>query len=261
MHQIARKNVALNGCRTTVVQADCSTLQRGHHVPAVGVNLVICDLLDAGLLGGNCLQLLQRVRQQVARPGAVVMPASATVYAMGLQLLTGQVLGFDFSPLNRFRWSKDYQAVLLEEVPHLVLTEPQPVLTVDFTQGSVTHLGHRHNTKQPHTVPLQVLHGGVLNAVVSWFDLHLDEQHSITAAPAGFGMGGARLTPGDACTGGSAHTLHLGQALHTLDCALPVKSGSAAPLAVSVGASGIAFSLPDDLGVSVPKSPWMVRSA
>ena len=36
----------------------------------------------------------------------------------------------------------------------------------------------------------QVVSTGYLNAVVFWFDLHLDEEESLTTAPRGIGKGG-----------------------------------------------------------------------
>ena len=41
----------------------------------------------------------------------------------------------------------------------------------------------------------QVVAEGHLNAIAFWFDLHLDEQVSITSAPPGFGIGGAVTDP------------------------------------------------------------------
>jgi protein arginine N-methyltransferase 7 len=39
----------------------------------------------------------------------------------------------------------------------------------------------------------QVVEAGHLNAIAFWFDLHLDEETSITTAPAGIGLGGRLL--------------------------------------------------------------------
>ena len=42
---------------------------------------------------------------------------------------------------------------------------------------------------------MQVVAEGHLNAIAFWFDLHLDDQVSITSAPAGFGIGGVAVDP------------------------------------------------------------------
>ena len=56
-----------------------------------------------GLLGSNCERLLEAVRRRVLEPGATVVPAAASVYCLGVELLTRERLGFDTGPLNRFR--------------------------------------------------------------------------------------------------------------------------------------------------------------
>ena len=37
------------------------------------------------------------------QPGADVVPAAATLYCMGIEVLTGEVQGFDLAPLNKHR--------------------------------------------------------------------------------------------------------------------------------------------------------------
>ena len=110
-----------------VVSADVADLQRGRHLSHAGANLAVFDLFDAGiklyflllqdyttyrrkslaipgLLGSNCLRLLEAARRRILRPGATVVPAAASVYCMGVEVLTRDRLGFDMSLLNRFRY-------------------------------------------------------------------------------------------------------------------------------------------------------------
>lgn len=60
--------------------------------------------LPAGLLGDGFPHLLDLARRRVVQPGATVVPAAATVYCVGIEALTGQVAGFDLSPMNAYRW-------------------------------------------------------------------------------------------------------------------------------------------------------------
>jgi protein arginine N-methyltransferase 7 len=90
-----------------VLHADVSELERVRHVPPSGANLAIFDLFDEVLLGSGCLTLLKRVHQQVLQPGAAVVPAGATVYCLGLEILTREVLGFDMTSLNQFRFVEE----------------------------------------------------------------------------------------------------------------------------------------------------------
>ena len=57
----------------------------------------------AGLLGCNWLYLLDLAKRRVLQPGAAVVPAGATLFCAGVQALTGNVSGFDFSGLNTYR--------------------------------------------------------------------------------------------------------------------------------------------------------------
>lgn len=47
--------------------------------------------------------MLEQARRNVLQPGAVAVPAAATLYCMGLEVLTGRVRGFDMSAVNKFR--------------------------------------------------------------------------------------------------------------------------------------------------------------
>ena len=60
-------------------------------------------LACAGLVGDGFTYLLDLARKRVVQPGATVVPAAATVYCVGVQALTGDVAGFDFSSFNKYR--------------------------------------------------------------------------------------------------------------------------------------------------------------
>ena len=99
----------------------------------------------------------------------------------------------------------------------------------------------------PTLLQLEVVEKGVLNAVVFWFDLHLDEADTISSAPpstptgissgnggdgrgssdgggGGSGGGGGGSGTADSSSGTRGH--YWGQALQYLDCALPVAPSS-----------------------------------
>lgn len=139
-------------------------------------------------------------------------------------------------------------------------------------------------------VQLEVVDHGVLNAIVFWFDLHLDEHESITNSPchekAHYYVGASNSSVfGSQADGGLQSGLHQrrggcrGQALQYLDAALPVQPGPHSlgvidrvssiqgasctgvwiPIHVENSSlSGLRFSLPEDIGAPVPKAPWLV---
>jgi len=182
---VARRNVAANGLShiVTVVQCDVALLERGRDVRHQGCNFAVVDLFDAGLLGDRVVNLLAAARSNVLQPGATVVPAAATLYCMGIEARTTDVRGFNMRPMNKYRWEPSYEAVDLATVPHLQLTKPRRVLEV-FLDGSA------NNSMQEGVMKLEVIADGLLNAMVFWFDLHLDEEATITSAPTGFGNGG-----------------------------------------------------------------------
>ena len=102
---VARKAAAANGLaeRVSVVHRDVGLLQRGREVRPLGVNIVVADLFDPGLLGDSFTYLLELARKRVVQPRATVVPSAATVYCCGIEALTGQVAGFDLSAFNTYR--------------------------------------------------------------------------------------------------------------------------------------------------------------
>ena len=64
---------------------------------------------------------------------------------------------------------------------------------------------------------MQVVAPGRLNAIAFWFDLHLDDQVSISTAPLGFGLGGVQHAAQDAAPAALAATRCMGPAAAAAD--------------------------------------------
>ncbi len=71
------------------------------------------------------------------------------------------------------RWEADYESCFLDDTPHKRLTLPAKVFEYSFD-------GPRKARGREHAVKLELVQPGCLNAIVFWFDLHLDEQETIT---------------------------------------------------------------------------------
>lgn len=183
----ARRNVAANQLShvVTVVQSDAAKLQRGKlGVRHEGCNMVVVDLFDAGLTGEHVLYMLETARRNVLTPEATVVPAAATLYCMGVEAYTSEVNGFDLSAFNKYRWDKTYESVRIQDIPHRVLTKPKKAFEL-FFDGS-----HGKGRGRESVLRLETIASGYMNAVVFWFDLHMDEHETITTAPPGVGKGG-----------------------------------------------------------------------
>jgi len=102
---LARRNIAANGLsqRISVACRDVGLIERGCEVRQQGCNFVVMDMFDAGLLGDRIGALLGMASRNVLQPGATVVPAAATVYCIGIEALTSDVHGFDFSAFNKYR--------------------------------------------------------------------------------------------------------------------------------------------------------------
>lgn len=256
---LARRVAAANGFSKTinVVNMDAALLERMRDTPRGGCNLVVTDLFDAGLLAHRIVPLLAALRSRVLQPGAVCMPAAATVYCMGVEARTDRVAGFDFSAFNRYRWGASYEAVRMDTTPHRRLTRPRRVAEFFFD-------GRLRSSAIEGTVKLDVIADGRLNAVCFWFDLHLDEEDTITSAPWGIDKGGQLveaigstelvLRSADAMLPAPGH--HWGQALQYMEREVRVTANSRCPLLYRVESERFHFSPKDGVGDWVEKPPW-----
>ena len=59
--------------------------------------------MAAGLLGSNWLFHLEMAKKKVLQASAIVIPAAATLYCMGIEARTGLIAGFDLSSFNKYR--------------------------------------------------------------------------------------------------------------------------------------------------------------
>jgi hypothetical protein len=76
------------------------------------------------------------------------------------------------------RWNKDSEACLIDEIPHKRLTRPRKVFEYFFE-------GEKRGRGRENIIKLEVVETGVLNAIVFWFDLHLDSEETITTGTRG----------------------------------------------------------------------------
>ena len=189
----ARRCVAANGLSkaVTVVNRDAALLERGKDVPVQGCNLLVLDLFDAQLVGDGAMGILEAAKRKGAlAPGYRAVPAAATVWAMGVELYTAEAGGgFDVACVNKYRWDRRAQRVRLADLPHRALTKPKKVFELAFDERG---RGPRRNREA--VLRLEALQTGYLNAIVVWFDLHLDEEATITSGPRGV-LPGGRLSP------------------------------------------------------------------
>lgn len=174
---VARKTAAaagLLGKKITVVHKDAGLLQRGREVRPLGVNLIVADVFDSGLLGDQFSYILDLTKRKVVQAGATVIPAAATVYCMGVEIIKEEVEGVSVKSFNKYRWDSEYKEIRLNDVPHRRLTLPAQVSEYYFNGGT-------RSKGREGLMKLETIASGYLNAIVFWFDLHLDDIETITS--------------------------------------------------------------------------------
>lgn len=178
--------VALNGFadRVRVIAKRSTELDAARDLGGPA-DLVVSEVLDAGLLGEGVLATLRDAIARLAAPGARILPAAADIYIQALDLPQQRqvnplrrIAGFDLSPFDRFRNRAGHSSLRLEHVAHRALSAPLLVQRVDFRQPP--------DWSQPQTrrISLPIQQDGELHAFALWFTLWLDDEIAVSTAPA-----------------------------------------------------------------------------
>ena len=70
----------------------------------ISCNLLICDIFDDGLLTSGMIPAVKHALEHLmVNDAAIVIPASATVYAQAGEMRITEACGFDVSVMNRHR--------------------------------------------------------------------------------------------------------------------------------------------------------------
>jgi len=219
----ARQIVAKNGYEATItVIAKRSTELDASMLPEPA-DLIVSEILDAGLIGEGMLPTSRDALKRLARPGAATIPARARVMAqlMALPVLRQvnplrTVCGFDLSPFDAFRNAAAHGNVRLDHEEHVPLGAVQPVLDIDFrTPPDWTR-------PQGMDWTAMAARDGIAQAVVFWFELWLDDEIMLSTGP-----GGALR--------------HWGQAACWLPEDRPVTAGAVLPFRVTLADNYIDF--------------------
>ena len=182
----ARDVVRDNGLddRVEVVAARSTALVRGQPPLEQAADVVVSEIVDVGLLGEGVLPSVRHAVAHLARPGAVVIPAAATVYARLVALPwlrrvapLRDLSGFDLSAFDRFRVPGAYQDMDLARTPHEVLSADVEVARFDLAAPPPAAPPRRVALEFPATA------GGVVHAVALWFELYLDAHTTLSTRP------------------------------------------------------------------------------
>ena len=144
-------------------------------------DVLIYEVFDSGLIGEGALHLVAHAREKLLREDATLVPMSASVFCQPLQFRVGAMRGLDAAQVNRWRWRPDYEGVDLNGCrgAWTPLAEPTEVFLFDFYE----HEANMVPAQRAMRIPIHT--DGVLNAVAFWFELHLDEETTLSTSPHG----------------------------------------------------------------------------
>uniref|UniRef100_A0A671UUJ5 Protein arginine methyltransferase 9 n=1 Tax=Sparus aurata TaxID=8175 RepID=A0A671UUJ5_SPAAU len=190
------------------VQSGCNTvLDIGTGTGILGVSLVVTETVDAGLFGEGIIESLihawhhlllppQRGENEFQEQSATgrVIPAGATVFGMAVESaeirrhhsLSMSAAGELHSPVSCSSEPDDsmepYTTERLSRLPggYKSLTEPFTALDIDF--NNVQEL-EGLSSREVRRIHLPVTQEGELDALAVWFQLHLDEESSLSTGP------------------------------------------------------------------------------
>ncbi|XP_047654499.1 protein arginine N-methyltransferase 9 isoform X2 [Phacochoerus africanus] len=178
------------------------------------VSLVVTETVDAGLFGEGIVESLihawEHLLLQPKTKGengncekyGKVIPASAVIFGMavecaeirrhhrvGIKDVAGICLPTNvkfqspaYSSVDAEETVEPYTTEKMSRVPggYLALTECFEIMTVDFNNlQELKSLA----TKKPDKIGIPVTKEGVLDAIVVWFELQLDDEHSLSTSP------------------------------------------------------------------------------
>lgn len=171
-------DVSVWHCISTQLQLDPT----GACGPREAADVIVSEVLDSGLVGEGVLHTMRDATSRLLRPGGVLIPCAARVYAMAVELRTPEVDDFDLSCLLSLAHGLVYSAARLHTIPHVKLSAPVEALHFNFYEQ--TPLGADGKPlERAVRLRLPVVRNGKCNAIVWWFDLTLDDETTLAAGP------------------------------------------------------------------------------
>ncbi|KAM9314606.1 protein arginine N-methyltransferase 9 isoform 2-T3 [Pholidichthys leucotaenia] len=216
MYELACEVVAANGMdgRIKILHKKSMEMEVPKDIPH-RVSLVVTETVDAGLFGEGIIESLihawhnlllppQRGENEFGQQSTTgrVIPAGATVFGMAIECLEirrhhrlceTEVGGLSMATAGELRSPvscrsepddsmEPYTTERLSRLPggYKPLTEPFTALNIDFNNVQELEGLSSREVREMH---LRVTQEGQLDALAVWFQLHLDEENSLSTGP------------------------------------------------------------------------------
>jgi hypothetical protein len=168
--QMAARIIARNGYadRIAVVAKRSTELTLGHDLPEPA-DLLISEILDAGLLGEGVMRTFRHACAALITEDAAVIPAAATVWGVLVECpdlrrvnpIT-EISGFDLSEFDIFRNPVAHRQFAMAQEPHRVLSAAFEMARFDFRRLPTE--------ERTQSVRIEAVADGTAQAVAFWFD-------------------------------------------------------------------------------------------
>eukprot|EP00210_Caulerpa_lentillifera_P001723 g1655.t1 len=143
-------------------------------------DILAMEVFDCGLIGEGALHIIHSVWKELMKHDAVMVPCGAALYVQPMQLnRVSKCAGFDVSIANAFRWRPEYEEINLGDENHnsIPLGHPCKAFSFDFYQ--IEECLENQKSEMEFTAT----QSGILNAVVFWFELFLDDERTLSTSP------------------------------------------------------------------------------
>ena len=176
--QAARHIVAANGYSKAVTIHSVMSTDLDPATVGGRFDLLVCEIVDDQLLGEGVLSTVHDARRRLLKPGAILIPNLAEIYALPVSLRIGERAGFHLEDINLLATDmalspRAHTGCKLQRRPisdgATVLGPPVRLFDFDFAAGDVAaYLRGRSRSD----LSLRIETSGTLTAVLLFFHLH-----------------------------------------------------------------------------------------
>lgn len=146
--------------------------------------ILVSETFDSLLIGEGAIDWFAHARVHLLTPDAKLIPESGTIRGQLASMPRlkrmhplDSINGFDLAPFARQGLEKQFYPVKPETEEWTALSAPFDVIRLDFRD--------RIATRQTWSLPVTATAEGLLDALILWFDLQLDNVVRLTSGPGG----------------------------------------------------------------------------